>query len=456
MVSHQKPQPIIPFLPSYNYQPKPYNGPSLQEVAHLRQEYINPVVTTYYQEPIMIVEGSMQYVFDEKGKRYLDAFAGIATISVGHCHPHVVKAVQEQSAKLQHSTTLYLHPTIAEYSKMLVDKMPGNLSKVYFVNSGSEANDLAMLMARVYTQNFDIITLRNGYHGMTGQTMGLTSQNTWKYPIPHNFGIHHAINADPCRGPWSYEDDNIADKYANDVKNLIEQATCGKIAAFIAESIQGVGGTVVYPDGYLKKVWEYVHQADGLFIADEVQTGFCRTGQGFWGFELHDIQPDIVTLAKGIGNGVPLAAVVTTPDIAQAFTQKIHFNTFAGNPVSCAAGKAVLETIKRENLQENCATVGNYLIGGLRRLQANYECIGDVRGSGLMIGVDLVKNQQTKEPNAQLASAIHELSKNLGLIIGKGGLYRNVLRIKPPLCISKDDADFIVDVLDYAFNNKKG
>lgn len=452
MISQQ----MIPSLPLYSYQPKPYNGLSLQEVAHLRQEYINPVVTTYYQEPIMIVEGSMQYVFDETGKRYLDAFAGIATISVGHCHPHVVEAVQEQSSKLQHSTTLYLHPTIAEYGKILVDKMPGNLSKVYFVNSGSEANDLAMLMARVYTQNFDIITLRNGYHGMTGNTMGLTSQNTWKYPIPHNFGIHHAINADPYRGPWSLQDENASAQYANDVKNLIEQATCGNIAAFIAESIQGVGGTVVYPDGYLKQVWDYVHQTNGLFIADEVQTGFCRTGQEFWGFELHGIQPDIVTLAKGIGNGVPLAAVVTTPEIAKAFTQKIHFNTFAGNPVSCAAGKAVLETIEREKIQANCNTVGSYLLKSLRQLQIKYESIGDVRGSGLMIGVDLVKNRETKEPDSQLASQVHELSKDLGLIIGKGGLYRNVLRIKPPLCISKEDANFIVEVLDYAFNSLIG
>ena len=443
-----------PTLPPYDYQPVPYLGPSKEQVIDVRNQYIHPFVSTYYQQPIMIVEGSMQYVFDETGRRYLDAFAGIATISVGHCHPHVVKAVQEQSAKLQHYTTLYLNPTIAEYGKMLVDKMPSNLSKVYFVNSGSEANDLAMLMARVYTQNFDIITLRNGYHGMTGNTMGLTSQNTWKYPIPHNFGIHHAVNADPYRGPWSYQDDNIADKYANDVKNLIEQATCGNIAAFIAESIQGVGGTVVYPDGYLKKVWDYVHQANGLFIADEVQTGFCRTGQGFWGFEQHGIIPDIVTLAKGIGNGVPLAAVVTTADIAQAFTQKIHFNTFGGNPVSCAAGKAVLETIERDNLQENCTTVGNHLLEGLRGLQAKYECIGDVRGSGLMIGVDLVKNRETKEPHSQLTSEVHELSKDLGLIIGKGGLYRNVLRIKPPLCISKEDVNFLVDVLDYVFQQK--
>lgn len=401
----------------------------------------------------MIVEGSMQYVFDDTGKRYLDAFAGIATINVGHCHPHVVKAVQEQSAKLQHATTLYLHPTIAEYSKMLVDKMPHDLSVVYFVNSGSEANDLAMLMARVYTENFEMITLRNGYHGMSGNSMGLTSQSTWKYHTPHNFGIHHALNPDVYRGILNHQEGNLADQYANEVKNLIQYATSGKIAGFIAESIQGVGGTVVYPEGYLQKVSQYVHEADGLFIADEVQTGFCRTGKGFWGFELHDIKPDIITLAKGIGNGVPLAAVVTTPEIAQAFTQKIHFNTFAGNPVSCAAGKAVLEIIERENIQQNCCLVGDYLLKNLQQLQDKYESIGDVRGSGLMIGVDLVKNRQTKEPDSELAAKIHERSKDLGLLIGKGGLHRNILRIKPPLCITNSDADFITQVLDFALSN---
>ena len=436
-----------PSIPPYNYQPEAYSGPSIQQVIDLRNQYINPVVATYYKQPIMLVEGSMQYVFDHTGKRYLDAFAGIATISVGHCHPYVVHAIQEQSSRLQHLTTLYLHPTIAEYGKMLVGKMPDHLSVVYFVNSGSEANDLAMLMARVYTENFDMITLRNGYHGMSGHSMGLTSQSTWKFHPPHNFGIHHAVNADPYRGPWSQDD--AADRYANDIQNLIQHATCGKIAGFIAESIQGVGGTIVYPDGYLKKVCDYVHEADGLFIADEVQTGFCRTGKAFWGFELYGIQPDIVTLAKGIGNGVPLAAVITTPEIANAFTQKMHFNTFAGNPVSCAAGKAVLEIIEREKIQENCDTIGSHLLASLRHLQVNYEAIGDVRGSGLMLGIELVKDRETKEPDSQLAAKIHELSKDMGLLIGKGGFYRNVLRIKPPLCISKEDADFIIQVLKF-------
>lgn len=436
-------------LPAYHYQPSPYQGLSKQEIIDFRDEYVSPVVAPYYEKPIAIVEGSRQYVFDETGRRYLDAFAGIATVNVGHCHPHVVEAVQTQSAKLQHGTTLYLHPTIAEYSKMLADRMPGRPSVVYLVNSGSEANDLALLMARVYTGNFDAIVLRNGYHGMGGYSMGMTSQSAWKYRPPHNFGIHHAVNADGYRGPWSYSDPDAAQKYANDVKSLIEHATCGRIAAFVTEPIQGVGGTVVYPKGYLKQVGEYIRAAGGVFIADEVQTGFCRTGN-FWGFEAHDIEPDIVTLAKGIGNGVPLAAVVTTPEIAQAFTQKSHFNTFGGNPVSCAAGKAVLEVLDQENLLENCQRVGNYLRDRLRELQTQHEAIGDVRGAGLMLGIELVKDRDTKEPDRELTAKVHELAKDLGLLIGKGGLYRNVLRIKPPLCISKEDVNFIVQVLEYA------
>ena len=391
MVKNKSFSDIIAAIPPYDYEPTPYEGISKQQIIDLKKQYVNPVVATYYKQPLMIVQGSMQYVFDETRRRYLDAFAGIATINVGHCHPYVVNAIQEQVGTLQHATTLYLHPTIAEYSQMLVDKMPDRLSMVYLVNSGSEANDLAMLMARVYTGNFDMITLRNGYHGMVGSTMGLTSQNTWKYNSPHNFGIHHALNPDTYRGLLNNNDGNLGEQYANEVQNLIQHATSGRIAGFIAEAIQGVGGAVVYPDGYLKKVCEYIHQADGLFIADEVQTGFCRTGKCFWGFENHDVTPDIVTLAKGIGNGIPLAAVVTTPEIAQAFTQKFHFNTFAGNPVSCAAGKAVLETIERENIQQNCCEVGDYLVNSLRNLQNKYEAIADVRGSGLMIGVELVK-----------------------------------------------------------------
>lgn len=439
-----------PQLPPYGHQPKPYLGPSFEEVMQMRKRYLTPALVTYYKNPIMIVEGSMQYVYDEKGRRYLDAFAGIVTISVGHCHPYVTQKAREQLEILQHTTTIYLHPNIAEFARGLVGKMPNDLSVCYFVNSGSEANDLALLMARLYTGNYDVIALRNAYHGGSASTMGLTAHSTWKYNYPHSFGVHHAIAPDPYRGPWGKNNPDAGVKYAADIKDLIDYATPGCVAGFFAESIQGVGGAVVYPDGYLQTAYRHIHDAGGVCIADEVQTGFGRTGTHYWGFETQGVIPDIVTMAKGIGNGAPLAAVVTTPEIAKPLADRIHFNTFGGNPISCAIGKAVLEVIDRENLQKNCLETGNYVVEGLRRLMSKHSMIGDVRGKGLMIGVELVKDRGTKEPAKDACTLVFERAKDLGLLIGKGGLYGNVLRIKPPMCITRKDVDFILEVLDIA------
>ena len=342
-----------PQLPPFTYQPQPYSGPTAAQVQALRGEFLNPALFTYYKKPIMLVEGKGQYVFDEQGRRYLDGFAGIVTVSVGHCHPHVLAAVNRQNALLQHTTTIYLHPNIAEYGQALAAKMPGDLKVCYFVNSGSEANDLALLLARAYTGNYDMIALRNGYHGGNSSGMALTSHSTWKFNVPHSFGVHHAIAPNPYRGAFGNNDPEAGRKYADDVKSVIDFATSGRVAGFIAESIQGVGGTVVFPEGYLQHAYAHVRAAGGLCIADEVQTGFGRTGTHYWGFETQGVLPDIVTMAKGIGNGVPLAAVVTTPEIAKTLASRIHFNTFGGNPVVCAQGKAVLEVIDREGLQSN-------------------------------------------------------------------------------------------------------
>lgn len=441
-----------PELALYDHQPKPYVGPSVEEVVDMRNRYLTPALVTYYENPLMIVEGSMQYVYDEKGRRYLDGFGGIVTISVGHCHPYVTRKAREQLEMLQHTTTIYLHPNIAEYGKMLAEKMPGDLSVCYFVNSGSEANDLALLMARLYTGNYDIMALRNGYHGGSASTMGLTAHSTWKYNYPHNFGVHHSIAPDPYQGPWGWDDPEAGAKYAADIENLIQFATPGRVAGFFAESIQGVGGAVVYPDGFLENAYNYIRRAGGVCIADEVQTGFGRTGTHYWGFETQGVIPDIVTLAKGIGNGTPLAAVVTTPDIAQSLADRIHFNTFGGNPVSCAIGKAVLEVIDREDLQKNCLEMGTLIMEGLEKLMSTYGVIGDVRGKGLMIGVELVKDRNTKEPAKDECVRVFERSRELGLLIGKSGFYGNVLRIKPPMCISRADVDFLIEVLDMAFS----
>lgn len=442
-----------PSLPPCDHRPRPYVGLSKQEVIGLRKQFVNPAIFTYYKEPLMIVEGHMQYLYDETGRRYLDGFGGIVTVSVGHCHPKIVAAVNRQNEILQHTTTIYLNPCIAEYARDLAARMPGDLKVCYFTNSGSEANDLAILMARAYTGNFDILALRNCYHGGSMQTMGLTSHHTWKFNVPHSFGVHHAVFPDRLRGPYGYDDPQAGPKYAADLKNLIEFGTPGKVAAFIAESIQGVGGAVVFPDGYLKSAYEHVRAAGGLCIADEVQSGFARTGTRFWGFETQGVIPDIVTMAKGIGNGAALAAVVTTPAIAQALTSRIHFNTFGGNPISCTQGRAVLQVIDEDGIQANAATIGARLKAGFQDLASRHDVIGDVRGLGLMLGVELVKDHVGKAPAKEECMRVFERCRELGLLIGKGGLHGNVLRIKPPMCLTAADADFMLDVLDSALRD---
>lgn len=440
----------MPALPPFDHQPKLYSGPTFEEVEKMRQKYLTPALVTYYKKPIMIVEGSMQYLYDERGRRYLDGIGGIVTISVGHCHPYVTEKARQQMETLQHTTTIYYHPTVAEFGMMLAEKLPGDLSVIYFVNSGSEANDLATLMARLYTQNYDIIALRNGYHGGSPNAMGLTSHSTWKFNSPHGFGIHHAMVADPYRGLWGTDDPEAGAKYAADVKNLIIQGTSGQVAGFFAESIQGVGGTVVYPDGYLSNVYQYVREAGGLCIADEVQSGFGRTGEHYWGFQTQNVVPDIVTMAKGIGNGAPLAAVATRPEIAELLSHRTHFNTFGGNPISCAVGKAVLEVIDRDNVQQHCLETGVYLMQGYQKLMEKHEIIGHIRGKGLMTGIELVKDRKSKEPAGEECAQIFERAKELGFLMGKGGFFGNVLRIKPPMCITRADVDFLIQVLDMA------
>ena len=441
-----------PELPPFNYQPQPYGGPSAEEVLRLRREFLNPGIFLYYKKPLMLVEGKGQYVFDETGRRYLDALGGIVTVSVGHCHPDVVEAARRQNEMLQHSTTIYLHPNISEYAEKLAAKMPGDLKVCYFVNSGSEANDLALLMARACTSNYDVIALRNSYHGGNASGMGLTAHRTWKYNVPHSFGVHHAVTPDPYRGAWGREDKNAGRNYAADVKSLIDHATSGQIAGFIAESIQGVGGCVVFPDDYLRYAYEHVRAAGGVCIADEVQTGFGRTGTHFWGFEMQGVLPDIVTMAKGIGNGAPLAAVVTTPKIAATLADRIHFNTFGGNPVVCAQGKAVLDVIARENLQENALKIGDQIAAGLNQLKEKHKIIGDVRGKGLLLGIELVKDRATKEPAKAECAEVLEISKDMGLLLGKGGLHGQTIRFSPPMNLHSGDADFLLEVLDIALS----
>jgi alanine-glyoxylate transaminase / (R)-3-amino-2-methylpropionate-pyruvate transaminase len=443
-------------MPPTDHRPRPYTGPSREEVLAMRRQYMNPAVFTIYREPLMIVEGFMQYLWDETGRRYLDMFAGIVTVSCGHCHPTVVTRVQEQMAALPHGTTIYLHPNVAQLAKRIASKMPPGLDVTYFTNSGSEANDLAITMARLATGHTDVIALRNAYHGGSPTAMGLTSHHTWKYPVGGDGHVHHAVNPDPYRSPFAGTPEEIATRSVADIRDLIRYSTPGNVAAFVCEPIQGVGGVTSAARNYLSEAYAVIRAHGGLCIADEVQTGFGRTGENYWGFQNFGVTPDFVTMAKGIGNGAPLGAVTTRMDIAKSLTQRIHFNTYGGNPVSMAAGLAVLDVIDAEGLQENSRVIGGRLKAGLERLMRSHALIGDVRGMGLMLGVELVRNRATKEPAKGETLDVLEAAREGGVLIGKGGLEGNVLRIKPPMCITKEDVDFALDVFDRAFTSIRG
>ncbi|KAG5243163.1 alanine--glyoxylate aminotransferase family protein [Salix suchowensis] len=437
----------VPKPPPFDYSPPPYTGPPADEILAKRKEYLSPSLFHFFNKPLNVVDGKMQYLFDENGRRYLDGFGGIATVCCGHCHPDVVDAIVKQSNRIQHSTVLYLNHAIADFAEALASKMPGNLKVVFFTNSGTEANELALMIARLYTGCHDIISLRNGYHGNAGATMGATAQSSWKFNVIQS-GVHHALNPDPYRGVFGSD----GEKYAKDVQDVIDFGTTGHVAGFISESIQGVGGIIELAPGYLPAAYGSVKKAGGLCIADEVQAGFGRMGSHFWGFETQGVVPDIVTMAKGIGNGIPLGAVVTTPEIAEVLTRRSYFNTFGGNPLCTAAGLAVLKVMEKENLQKNALVVGSYLKKRLTELKGKYEIIGDVRGRGLMLGVELVTDRQQKTPAKSESIHVMEQMKELGVLIGKGGFYGNVFRITPPLCITKEDADFLVDAMDYTMS----
>jgi len=437
-------------MPAFDYQPRPYTGPSRAEVLAARQRYANPALFALYREPLLIVEGKMQYLFDETGRRYLDLFAGIVTVSCGHCHPKVVASVREQTETLQHTTTIYLHPNMPRLAEKLASKMPPGLDVTYFVNSGSEANDLAITMARLFTGNTDVIALRNAYHGGSPSSMGLTSHHTWKLPTLQGAYVHHALCPEPYRSRIGGTPEEIAAASAADIQELIRYSTPGRIAAFIAEPIQGVGGVTSAAPNYFREAYRIAREHGGLCIADEVQTGFGRTGEHYWGFQNFGVVPDIVTMAKGFGNGVPLAAVTTRREIAEVLAQRLHFNTFGGNPVSMAAGLAVMDVIEEDGLQENARVVGRRLREGLERLAGEHRLIGDVRGLGLMLGVELVTDRNARTPATAETLQVLEEARARGVLLGKGGLGGNVLRIKPPMCITAEDVDFAVDVLDRA------
>ena len=420
---------------------------SSDTIVDKRQRFLSPSLRTFqaYSRPLVLQRGDAQYLWDVDGKKYVDFMAQNLCISVGYNHPLVTSEVQKQVELMAHCTTMYFQAAPAHFAEELVGRFPAGVDwVVHFVNSGSEAIDLAIMMARLFTRNFEILALRNCYHGLQLGAMSLTGIQSCRQPVPSAHGIVHVPNPDAYRGVFGAN----AQPYVDEIDNVIRASTPGKIAGFIAEPIQGFGGVMPLLPGYLAGAFNRTRAASGVCIVDEVQTGFTRTGSDYWGFQSQGVLPDIIVLGKGIGNGFPLSAVVTRREIAEAMTAKKFFNTYGCNPVSCAAGRAVLQAVDEDQTQENAKNLGEYLKLLLLEFKARHALVGDVRGSGLMMGVELVKDRATKAPADEAAAIVAEQARENGLIVGKGGVFGNVLRINPPLCIDKSDIDFAVDILD--------
>src|SRR6202167_2939639 len=421
-----------------------------EEIVRKHKQFIWPAVTNYYREPLVADHASMQYLWDIEGNKYLDFFGGILTVGLGHCNSKITSKIKPQGDKLPHTSTLYPNEAIVALPEKLAQITPGKLQKSFFTNSGTEANEAAILLARMVGESYDIVALRHGYAGGSSLAKSVTAHANYRKAGVISVGISHAINPYCYRCPLGlkYPDCGIA--CANDVENLIQTTTSGNIAAFIAEPIQGVGGFITPPPEYFKIVFRIVKKYGGLFISDEGQTGVGRTGKKWFGIEQWEVVPDMITCAKSMGNGVPIGATITTAELADQY-KGATISTFGGNPVTSVAARAVIEVIEEENLRENTFVVGSYFRKKLEELQQKYPLIGDARGMGMMQALELVKDRQTKEPAPQETNQILERTRANGLLVGKGGMYGNVIRMAPPMNISKADVDEGIRLLDKSF-----
>ena len=421
------------------------------QIQELRRKYLSPSLSLSYDEPIHIVRGEGQYLYDKEGNRYLDAVNNIQ--HVGHCHPKVVNAAEKQNALLN-TNTRYLDETIVRYAKLLTNKLPNGLDVCFFTNSGSESNDLALRIARCITGSKETIVLDGAYHG---HLSSLIEISPYKYNAAGGSGPPDFVNSIPRPDSFRgiYRGKNCTKDYVNELKNVISKINdSGKrLSTYIVEALMGCGGQIVLPDGFLKKSFKLVRESGGLCISDEVQIGFGRMGTDFWGFETCNVIPDIVTLGKSIGNGHPLSAVVTSKEIADKFNNGMeYFNSYGGNPVSCAIGEAVLQVIEDEGLQENAEKVGNYLIEELIKLQTKYKFIGQVRGQGLFVGIELIHDDDVLEPNNTLAKKVVNEMKDAGILLSLDGPDHNVLKIKPPMVFNIENANELVINLKTIFD----
>lgn len=416
----------------------------VQEVLRKKRDYLIPCVYHFYENPMQLVRGQMQYLFDEQGKQYLDCFAGVSVMNCGHCNPAITEAIVKQVTTLQHTCTIYLTETIVNLAEKLAQIVPGHLQKSFFCASGSEANEGAALLASIYTGKHEFISLRQGLHGRTKLGMSLTGLSLWRTDTSPVGGISFAPNAYCYRCPMNkrYPECDLA--CANEVETVIKTATSGQVAAMFAEPIQGNGGMITPPPGYFKRIKEILQQYGILLIVDEVQTGFGRTGKMF-AIEHFATEPDIMTVAKALGNGTPVGAFIATPAIADTYTRP-GASTLGGNPVTSAAALATLDYITTNKLVARAETLGNQLKTGLLELQKKYPVIGDVRGLGLMLGAEIV--HADKSPAPQKVDYILEKLKDNGFLIGKNGPNRNVLAFQPPLVITRENIDDLLTNLE--------
>jgi 4-aminobutyrate aminotransferase-like enzyme len=420
------------------------------ETVRKHKEFLFPAVATYYREPLALVRGEGMHVWDDQGNRYLDCFGGVLTVSVGHANPKVNAAVVEQIGTIQHTSTLYANKPQSDLAEKLYQITPGRLKKSFITNSGTEADDTAVHAAKVATGRHEIVVLRHSYSGRSATALSASGHSTWRPLPPQVAGIVHARAPYCYRCPFKLSYPECGLQCAEDIEDLIMTSTTGEIAAFMAEPILGVGGFIVPPAGYFERAVEIARKHGGLFVADEVQTGWGRTGTKWFGIEHWDVEPDILTSAKGLGNGVPIGITVATPEVADKFPG-LTFSTFGGNPVSSAAALAVIKVIEEEDLKTNAATVGAHLRQRLEELKDKHPVIGDVRGLGLMQALELVKDRETKEPAPEALLQVFEETRRRGVLIGKGGLYGNVIRTGLPLIATRDHVDEMITALDAAF-----
>jgi 4-aminobutyrate aminotransferase-like enzyme len=423
-----------------------------EELVKLKQEYVIPCIKHYYEKPMNLVSGSMQYLKDSEGKEYLDFFAGILSVNSGHSNPEINAAVHAQVDKLQHVSTCYLIEPMVEFAQQLAEITPGELRKSFFCNSGTEAIDTALLTAKLHTGCEEVIALRHSYHGRSHVAIGVSGQKPWRPPVATMGNVHFTHNAYCYRCAFGLTYPSCEMRCARDLEELLQTTTSGRIAAFIAEPIQGVGGFITPPPEYFPIIYDIVKRYGGVTISDEVQTGWGRTGENLFGIQHWNVEPDMMVFAKGLANGFAAGAFVAKKEVADAYSGP-NISTFGGNPITMVAAMANVDYIRKNDLVGNAERMGKVLSDGMQVLREKHPVIGEVRGKGLMIGVELVRDRSTKEPAPEETARVMEICKDNGVLVGRGGLLGNVLRLTPPLVVDATDVQRALTALDQAFES---